>query len=173
MKRLVSFWNQIKVRLEPVGVVFVVAAILVSLTAVLAPIGTDLQFNLLAISLALFSVGLGFIAIGISAKSDIKYTEILSRMDTNLTKVLEFYQPSEDILEFPSGLSRNVVIKPPVATAYADVATRVEVMTPELSKAQAQARLDADTKKVGYTRGELFQKEDRSWAIHWGGKYRL
>ena len=41
------------------------------------------------------------------------------------------------------------------------------------SKEKAQARLDADTKKVGFVRGEIFEKEDGSWAIHWGGKYPL
>jgi hypothetical protein len=172
-RRKLGFGNQIKIRLEPVGFAVFVAGIAVLLVVFLAPISTDLQINLLGISLASFSVGLGLIAIGISAKSDIRYTEILSRMDANLTKVLEFYQPSEDKIEFPPGSSRNITIRPPIATAYADVATRVEVTTPELSRAKAQARLDADTKKVGYVRGELFQKEDGSWGIHWGGKYPL
>ena len=172
-RQKLGFWNQIKIRLEPPGFVAFIVGIPVLLAVFIAPIDTDLQINLLGISLALFSVGLGLIAIGISAKSDIGYTEILSRMDANLTKVLEFYQPSEDKLEFPPGSPRNVVIKPPVATAYADVAARVEVTTPELSRAKAQARLDADTKKVGYVRGELFQREDGSWGIHWGGKHPL
>lgn len=173
-RQKLRFWNQIKIRLEPVGFIILVIGIAVLLVAVIAPIKTDLQINLLGISLALSSVGLGLVAIGISAKSDIRHTEILSRMDANLTRVLDYYEPSEDKLEFPPDLSKNVVIKPPPATAYADVAApRVEVTTPELSRAKAQARLDADTKKVGYVRGELFQKEDGSWAIHWGGKYPL
>lgn len=172
-KQKLGFWSQIKIRLESPGFVAFILGVLVLLAVFIAPISTDLQINLLGISLALFSVGLGLIAVGISAKSDIRYIEILSRIDTNLTRVLEFYKPSEDELEFPPGSSRNVVIKPPVATAYADVAARVEVTTPELSKAQAQARLDADTRKVGYRRGELFQKEDGSWGIRWGGKHPL
>ena len=172
-RQKLGFWNQIKIRLEPVGFIILVAGIAVLLVAFIAPISPDLQINLLGISLALFSVGLGLLAIGISAKSDIRYTEILSRMDANLTRVLDNYEPSEDKLEFPPDLSKNVVIKPPPATAYTDVSARVEVTTPELSRAKAQARLDADTKKVGYVRGELFQKEDGSWAIHWGGKYPL
>ena len=165
-------WNQIKIRLEPVAFVVIVVGIAVLLTAAFAPIDTDLQTNLLGICLALFSVGLGMIAVGTSTKSDIRYTEILSRIDTNLTKVLEFH-PGQDKLEFPPEPSKNVVIKPSPATAYTDVAARVGVTTPESSKAQAQARLDADTRKVGYRRGELFQKEDGSWGIHWGGKYPL
>jgi hypothetical protein len=173
-RQKLGFWNQIKIRLEPVGSIVFVAGIVVLLVVFFAPISTDLQITALGISLALFSVGLGFIAIGISAKSDIRYTEILSRIDTNVTRVLDFYEPSEDELELPPDLSKNVVIRPPAATAYAGgVAPRVEVTTPELSKAQAQARLDADERKVGYRRGELFQKEDGSWAIRWGGKYPL
>jgi hypothetical protein len=162
-----------KIRLEPIGVTFLILGFGVLLGAAFAPINTDLRTTLLEISLALLSVGLGLVAIGISAKSDIRYTEILSRIDTSLTRVLEFYEPSKDKIEFPPDLSKNVVIKPPVATAYVDAASRVEVTTPELSRAEAQARLDADTKKVGYARGELFQKEDGSWGIHWGGKYPL
>jgi hypothetical protein len=173
-KQKLGFWGQIRIRLEPPGFVAFILGTLVLLAVFIAPISADLQINLLGISLALFSVGLGLIAVGISAKSDIRYTEILSRIDTNLTRVLEFYKPSEDELEFPPGSPRNVVIKPPVATAHADVAApKVEVTTPELSKAQAQARLDADIRKVGYRRGELFQKEDGSWGIRWGGKYPL
>lgn len=95
-------------------------------------------------------------------------------MAANLTRVLSYYEPSEDKLEFPPDLSKNVVIEPPPATASAEVvAPKVETLTPEASRAKAQARLDADTKKVGYVRGELFQKENESWGIHWGGKYPL
>jgi len=172
-RRKLGFWSQIKSRVEPFGVAAAVSGIPVLAAAVIAPMGADLQVSLLGISLALFSVGLGLIAVGISAKSDIRYTEILSRIDANLIKALEFYKPSEDRLEFPPGLSKDVVIRPAPASARASVAGPTVKVTPELSKAQAQARLDADTKKVGYRRGELFQKEDGSWAIHWGGKYPL
>ena len=172
MKRLVSFWNKTKIRLERVGLGVFIVGMVVLVTVFIRPLSTDLQINLLAISLALFSVGLGLIAIGISTKSNIQYVEILSRVDRNVTKVLEF-QPGVDRLDFPPGSPRNVVIKPPVATAYADVPGRVEVTTAKPSKAQAQARLDADRKRVGYTRGEVFRKEDGSWGIHWGGKYPL
>lgn len=53
----------------------------------------------------------------------------------------------------------EVVIKPASAT--------------EVSKEGAQARLDADTTKVGYVRGEIYQVKDGSWAIHWGDKHPL
>lgn len=172
-RQKLALWNQIKIRLEPVGFAVFVAGIAVLLIVFLAPVNTDLQVSLLGISLALFSVGLGLIAVGISAKSDIRYTEILSRMDANLTKVLEFYEPSEDDLEFPPDLSRNVVIRPAPASARASVAGPTVKVIPELSKARAQARLEADTKKVGYVRGELFQNEYGDWGIHWGGKHPL
>ena len=172
-KQKLSLWDQIKIRLEPAGFVVFIIGVFVLLAVFIAPITTDLQVNLLGISLALFSVGLGFVAIGISAKSDARYTEILSRMDTNLTKVLEYFEPSKDELEFPSALSKSVVIKPHPASARASVTGPTVKATPESSKAQAQARLDADTRKVGYVRGEPFQKEDGSWGIHWGGKYPL
>jgi hypothetical protein len=168
----VGLWDQIKTRLEPVGVVFLILGVGVLLGAAFAPIDPGLRTTLLGISLALFSVGLGFMAVGISTVSDIKYTEILLRLDRNVTKALEFL-PGVDRFDFPPTSPRNVVITPPPATAYADVGGRVEVTTARPSKAQAQARLDADTKRVGYTRGELFQKEDGSWGIHWGGKYPL
>jgi hypothetical protein len=53
----------------------------------------------------------------------------------------------------------EVIIKPASAT--------------EVSKEDAQSRLDADTARVGYIRGELYQKEDGTWAINWGGKHPL
>lgn len=165
--------NQIKSRLERFGFAVLILGVGGLLGAALAPIKADLATTLLQISLALVSVGLGLMAVGISTKSDIRYTEILSRIDANVTRALEFYQPGEDRLEFPPELSKDVVIRPGPAEARAGVAGPTVKVAPELSEAQAQARLDADTKKVGYRRGELFRKEDGSWAIHWGGKYPL
>ena len=37
----------------------------------------------------------------------------------------------------------------------------------EASKIRAQARLDDDTKKFGYQRGELIRHPDGRWAINW------
>ena len=172
-RQKLTLGNQIKSRLESFGFAFLVLGVGILLVAAFAPINADLSTTLLQISLALVSVGLGLVAVGISTKSDIRYTEILSRIDTNLTRALEFYRPNEDKLEFPPELSKDVVIRPAPASTHAEVAGPVAKVSPELSKAQAQARLDADRKKVGYRRGELFQKEDGSWAIHWGGKYPL
>jgi len=172
-RREMGFWNQIKSRLEPFGFALLILGVGVLLAAAFAPTNANLSTTLLQISLALVSVGLGLVALGISTKSDIRYTQILSRIDANLTRALEFYRPSEDKLEFPPELSKDVVIRPAPASTHAEAAGPVAKVSPELSKAQAQARLDADRKKVGYRRGELFQKEDGSWAIHWGGKYPL
>lgn len=134
--------------------------------------------GLLDVFLGLVSVGLGFIAIGMAHQTDKKYTNILTKLDINLTKVLHYFEPETDELKFPPNLSNNVVISPPpmnlkMAFGSADVATRFEVTTPEISKAKAQNRLEQDTKEVGYVRGELFQKTDGSWGIRWGGKYPL
>ena len=52
----------------------------------------------------------------------------------------------------------------------AGVAKELEI---ERSKVLAQQRLDEDTKRVGRVRGELHQLPDRTWAIKWGGNYRL
>ncbi len=37
----------------------------------------------------------------------------------------------------------------------------------EKSKQEAQQRLDEDTKKVGYKRGELYLRDDKSYGIAW------
>lgn len=60
---------------------------------------------------------------------------------------------------------------PPTELIGTDLIGTVKVTS--RSKAAAQKRLDEDTKRVGYVRGELYQLEDGSWGIHWGGKYPL
>jgi len=60
---------------------------------------------------------------------------------------------------------------PPTELVDTDLLAIVEVTS--RSKAAAQKRLDEDTKRVGYVRGETYQLEDSSWGIHWGGKYPL
>lgn len=108
--------------------------------------------GLFALSLGLLSVGLALIAVGMSAKSDRRYTELLERLDRNIARLPLLLKG--DILT-PSG---QIIAKK---------------MISEQSKDAAQKRLDEDTQKVGYVRGELFQNEDGSWCIHWGGKYPL
>ena len=70
-------------------------------------------------------------------------------------------------------------VKPPTQELEAHpVAMKTGVVTatishPPVSKAAAQKRLDKDTKKVGYVRGEVYQLDDGGWGIAWGGKYPL
>ncbi|GAI28756.1 unnamed protein product, partial [marine sediment metagenome] len=60
---------------------------------------------------------------------------------------------------------------PPTELVGTDLLAIVEVTS--RSRAAAQKRLDEDTKRVGYVRGETYQLEDGSWGIHWGDKYPL
>jgi hypothetical protein len=64
-----------------------------------------------------------------------------------------------------------LLFKGDILTPSAQIA--VKELLEVQSKEAAQRRLDEDTKRVGYVRGELFQNMDGSWSIHWGGKYPL
>lgn len=84
----------------------------------------------------------------------------------------------EDKIDLPTEtedktkLIQQLMVTPKTAEgeAFLDVTGKVTVI---LSKENAQRRLDEDTKKVGYQRGQIYQLENGSWAIHWGGKYPL
>jgi hypothetical protein len=107
---------------------------------------------LVSLALALLSLGLGSIAIGMAAKFDKEYTDVLERLDTNVKKVPH--------------ISADKVTPPTQQTVLLDE-------TKVYNKEAAQERLDDDTKLVGYVRGELYEVEEGKWAIHWGGKYPL
>jgi len=167
---LKDLWREMKNRGEDIGLTFIILGVLILLVQfalVLSDLRTEI--DLLATSLGLLSVGLGFTAIGLSHKADKKYTQILNRIDTNVVKVLDNYEGGRDIIEQPIG---NVIVKPPPA-AVVEEAVPPEVTVEKKSKAAAQKRLDEDTKRVGYQRGEIYQLEDGSWGVHWGGKYPL
>jgi hypothetical protein len=54
--------------------------------------------------------------------------------------------------------------------AYKDVGTRfriVENVPSRQTKDEAQKRLDEDTQRAGYVRGELYQTKDGNWGINW------
>jgi len=119
------------------------------------PIEATLSSTLLSLGLALISVGLGFTSVGMSAKSDKRQTDLLERLDKNVAGLPLLFK--DDILT-PSG--------------HRAVKAAEELLEGQ-SKEAAQKRLDEDTRKVGHVRGELFQSEDGTWAIHWGGKYPL
>ncbi|MFC2018251.1 hypothetical protein ACFLTQ_02990 [Chloroflexota bacterium] len=129
----------------------------------------------MGVALALFSLAMAFLSLYFSHQSDAKYTENLTRIDANVAK-LEYYQ-SEDSLDIPDGIPQVVITPPtvhPKITGYPpDVSIKLSPENAEISKVKAQARLDADKARVGYVRGELYRKDDDSWAISWGGKYPL
>lgn len=108
--------------------------------------------NIIGLMLGLFSVGLGLIAISMSVRSDQRYTILLERLDNNVTRLPTLLK--SDILTPPGRMLAN------------------EILT-EQSKDAAQKRLDEDTQRVGYVRGEVYQLSDGTWAIHWGDKYPL
>ncbi len=118
---------------------------------ILTLMGAEVPY-LIGIVLALFSVGLGFIAVGMSYKTDERHTQLLGRIDKNIAWLPLMF--SGDILS-PSGI---LIAKE---------------RTSEQSKEAAQKRLDEDTKRVGYVRGEIYETEGGSWAINWGGRYPL
>ena len=148
-----DLWINIRSNGETLGFLFLLLGVLVLITQVYL-IVQDPQnaSDFTGIWLGLFSVGLGFIAIGMAARSDKRHTQLLERLDKNLARLPTMF--NNDILT-PSG---QLLAKK---------------MLNEQSKEAAQKRLDDDIKKVGYVRGEIFQLEDGSWAVHWGGKYPL
>jgi len=87
-----------------------------------------------------------------SAKSDMRQTDLLETLDRKVTAL-------------------PLILKGDVLTPPGQVA--VKALPEEQSKEAAQKRLDDDTKRVGYMRGELFQNDDGTWSIHWGGKHPL
>jgi hypothetical protein len=106
----------------------------------------------ISVSLGFLSVGLGLSAIGMSNKSDVRYTELLNKINKTVNQIPIMLK--DEILT-PSG---KLIVKS---------------LKDQEDKILAQKRLDEDTKKVGYVRGEIFEIEDGNWAIRWGGKYPL
>lgn len=156
-KSLDKLGYQMKSAGENVGLIFLIPGLLLLITLfglTLAGVQIEVAIfvTLLSLSLGLTSVGLGFVSVGMSAKSDKRQAELLERLDENVTGLPLLFKG--DILT-PSGHKA------------------VKELRGKQSKETAQKRLDEDTRKVGYVRGELFQNEDGSWSIHWGGKYPL
>ncbi len=137
---------------EAVGILFLALGILLIFVAFIFTLMDTEVIYLLSLGLASISAGLGLISIGASAKSDSRHTELLESLDKNVARLPLMLKG--DVLS-PSG---QLIAKE---------------MISEQSKIAAQKRLDEDTKRVGVLRGEIYQLEDGSWAIHWGGKYPL
>lgn len=169
-KFLKECWIFIQSNGDVLGFVFLFLGILALITQfILIVSGSQTNGELIGVMLGLFSVGLGLIAIGMSAKSDIKYTELLNRIDANIVNLVKSFDKERDTIERPIG---NIIIKPQPAT-LALKTFPPEVKIEKTSKEAAQKRLDEDTRKVGFVRGEIYQLEDGSWGINWGGKYPL
>lgn len=170
--RLRDTWHEIKDRGENIGLVFILlGALLLLAQFALVLSGLRTEIGLLAASLGLLSIGLGSVAVGMAAKFDKKYTDILNRLDRNVFQILskyEAYDVALDTIEEPVG---GVTVKVEPAAAATDL--RGKVTVENKTKATAQKRLDEDTNRVGFVRGEVYQLEDGSWGIHWGGKYPL
>jgi hypothetical protein len=115
-------------------------------------ISSDTNSFLVSLALALLSLGLGSIAIGMAAKFDKVYADVIERLDSSVEKVPH--------------ISADKVTPPTQQTVSLDE-------TKVYNKEAAQIRLDDDTKQVGYVRGELYEVEKGKWAIHWGGKHPL
>ena len=163
-------WAKIRGIGEPIGFIFLLLGFLVVIIEVsLIVQGSQNASVLTSLWLGLFSVGLGFIAIGLSENADKKYSEILKRIHTNIENLLDNFERGQDIIEQPSG---NVIVRPPPATLTLTTYPP-EVKVENKSKETSQKRLDEDTQKVGFVRGEIYQLEDGSWGIRWGGKYPL
>lgn len=154
MSKLVKLlWHTIKRRGEDRGLPFLILGCLcILLQFVLVLTGLRAETSLLGVAFGLISVGLGFTAIGMGTKSDKRHTDLLERLDKNVARLPLLLK--DDMLT-PSG----------------------QLLAKELlgdqSKSAARKRLDEDTKKVGYVRGEIYEVENGRWAIHWGGKYPL
>ena len=148
-----KLWDETKARGEGIGFGFlIIGCLLLIFRAVLILVGVPTDVTLFALGLALISVGLGFISVGMSAKSDRRQTDLLETLDKKVSAL-------------------PLIFKGDILTPPGQVAVRA--LLEEQSKEAAQKRLDDDRKRVGYVRGELFQNDDGTWSIHWGGKHPL
>ena len=152
-----KLWYQMKAAGENAGLVFLIPGFLLLFTLLgLSLADVQIEFTvfaiLLSLALGLTSVGLGFISVGMSAKSDRRQSDLLKALDKKVSALPLIF--------------KGDILTPPGQAA-------VKALVEEQSKEAAQKRLDEDTKRVGYVRGELFQNEDGTWSIHWGGKHPL
>lgn len=152
-----KLWDEFKNRGESIGRVFLIVGLVVlSVQFVLVICGLRTETGLLGASLGLLSVGLGFIAMGMSRKADRNYTNLLNEINKKVT-------------DLPR-LLKGDTLTPYGQQVAAETEREAQI---ERSKVEAQKRLDEDTERVGYVRGELKKNDDGTWSIAWGGKYPL
>lgn len=141
---------------EAIGIPLLILGCVTLIVAfILTLMGAEVLY-LIGLVLALFSVGLGLTAVGMSEKADKRHTELLERLDKNIARLPLMLK--DDILTSSGQLIAKEIAKEEAG---------------EQSKLAAEKRLDEDTKRVGYDRGEIYQVKNGSWAIAWGGKYPL
>ena len=128
--------------------------LIVSFIALVVVCILDPDTGFIGIVLGAISVGLGFIAIGMAAKLDKDVANIPDNLSKNDTLVLTVEQVIRNVL------TNQVKLK------NKDFDLQFS-LTDKQSQENAQKRLDEDTKRAGIQRGELFQLQDGSWAIHW------
>jgi hypothetical protein len=147
-----KFWDSIKKSAGLLGRTMLSLGFLALIVAFFLTIFNKPATETIGLMLGSFSVGLGFMAIDMSNKSDSKYTNLLNQL-------------KQGVINLPT-LFKNDVLSPSGQLA-------VKMQVSNESKESAQNRLDDDTKRVGRVRGELYQLPNGSWGIHWGGKYPL
>ena len=159
---LAQLWSETKNRGESIGIVFtILGGVVLFLQFGLVLAGLRSESGLLGASFGLISVGLGFIAIGMATKSDRRHTELLTRLERNVASLPTVVR--SDIIEVAGTVLLESTTKE----------TAVAALRSEASRIAAQRRIDEDAERVGWVRGEVYQLEDGSWGVHWGGKYRL
>jgi len=145
-----NLYENAKNKAEIGGIIlFILGFILLVISVILSFIPTTEEVIYKVVfptGLGTISLGIGFIAVGVAAKSDKRYSELLGRI-------------LHQVEDLPYKLGDKVTL-PSIPGDY--------------SKEAAQKRLDEDTKNnMGQPRGELYEVEKGKWAIHWGGKYHL
>ena len=144
-----NLYEKLKMQAAAGGIIlFILGFILLVLSAVLSCIPTTAESVYKVVfpaALGTISLGIGLIAVGVTVESDKRYTELLGRMLRQMESLQ--YKLGDKIA--------------------------LSIGSPDRNKEDAQKRLDEDTKKVGYQRGDLFQNKDGTWSINWGGKYPL
>jgi hypothetical protein len=121
-----------------------------------------------------------FVVLVLALIFNVPLTALINRLKTlkiaGFELVLNDYVPASDpanpnmiyMVQLRRSLGKEALVSETVK------APRLSDKQIEESRERAQHRLDADTKKVGFLRGELKQStEDGSWSIAWGGKYPL
>ena len=121
--------------------------------------------------IGMLGLGLSVMAFGFALFSE----TIMKRIDENVVKILTQIGDTIDTPEEPEAkakfLKNLITTQPEEGKKQVDVHGKITIIS--RTEEETKKRLDEDTKKVGYQRGEIYKVDDDNWAIHWGGKYPL